>query len=104
MHVIYRKQNYKNIELTRDNPGETVGVLRRDGKIEQRRWLGLITRTDARESNGKSVKLKISRVDGYDLKEGEYVQGCLIERGVYAVVDTTITIISNHTANQVNSG
>lgn len=95
MHILYRKQNYRNIELTKNEQGETVGVLCRGGKNEMRPWLGLITRSKARQTGGLSVKLLISRVDGYDLKPGEYVQGCLVADGVYAVVDTEVAIISS---------
>ncbi len=94
MHTIYRKQNYRNIELTSAEQGATVGVLRRDGKIDYRPWLGLIKRADAKRSTGRPVKLLISRVDGYDLANGEYVQGCLSAcGGVYAVIDSKVAVI-----------
>ena len=40
MHTIYRKQNYRNIRLDDHTEGETVGVLTRDGRTHQMRWLG----------------------------------------------------------------
>ena len=93
MHVIYRKQNYRNIRLDDHTEGETVGVLTRDGRTHQIRWLGFIKREDARRSIGRPVKLVISRVGRVDLEQGQYVQGCLVEEGVYAVTDSVVAVV-----------
>ena len=93
MHTIYRKQNYRNIRLDDDTEGETVGVLTRDGRTHQMRWLGFIKREDARRSRGRPVKLVISRVEREDLQPGQYVQGCLMEEGVYAVIDSAVAVV-----------
>lgn len=93
MHTLIRKQNYRNILLEDSTDGETVGVLKRDGSIRQIRWLGFINRRDAKRIRGQPVKLVISRVDGVDLEAGEYVQGCLTDAGVYAVVDSQVAVI-----------
>ncbi len=94
MHTLFRKQNYRNIRLEDHTEDETVGVKTNDGLPQQVRWLGLITRDDARRSGGRPVKLVISRVDGVDLRLGQYVRGCLVERGVYAVIDSKVAVIS----------
>lgn len=39
------------------------------------------------------MKLQISRVDGVDLTPGQFVQGCLVERGVYTVIDSGVAVI-----------
>ena len=93
MHTIYRKQNYRNIRLDDDTEGETVGVLTRDGRTHQMRWLGFIKREDARRSRGRPVKLVISRGEREDLQPGQYVQGCLMEEGVYAVIDSAVAVV-----------
>jgi hypothetical protein len=93
VHVLIRKQNYRNIFLDDATEGETVGVLRRDGSVRQVRWLGFINRQDARRSRGRPVKLVISRVDCEDLAPGQYVQGCLTDAGVYAVVDSSVAVV-----------
>jgi len=93
MHTIYRKQNYRNIRLDDHTEGETVGVLTRDGHTHQIRWLGFIKREDARRSTGRPVKLVISRVGRVDLEQGQYVQGCLVEEGVYAVTDSVVAVV-----------
>jgi hypothetical protein len=93
VHTIYRKQNYRNIRLDDHTEGETVGVLTRDGRAHQIRWLGFIRREDARRSRGRPVKLVISRVEREDLKPGQYVQGCLMEEGVYAVIDSAVAVV-----------
>lgn len=92
-HVIFRKQNYKNVELTRNEPGETVGILRSDGGIHHVKWGGIISRDDAKIRRGQPVKLVVSRVDGYDLKEGEYLIGCVLEGRAYAVIDTEAAVV-----------
>ena len=93
MHVLYRKLNFRNIKLVDQRSGEKVGVLRRDGTYEFVPWLGFINRKHAKKSAGMPVKLKISRVDGVDLQPGEFVQGCLVSSGVYAVIDSSVVIL-----------
>jgi len=95
MHIIYRRQNYRNIRLEAGTENETVGVVTRAGGTQQIRWLGFISREDARRSGGRPVKLLISRVEREDLQPGRFVQGCLMAEGVYAVTDTTVAIIGD---------
>ena len=87
---LYRKQNYRNIELplTASDSHETIGVLQAD-RIVYIRWLGVISRPEARLT-GKPVKVVLSRIDHYDLVEGEYGHGCLTRSGVYVVVDVAL--------------
>lgn len=96
MHTLFRKHNYRNIRLEQDTENETVGVLRRDGTAQQVRWLGFISREKARQSKGKSVKLVISRVESIDLQSGEYVQGCLVSGGAYALTDSVVAVIGGN--------
>ncbi len=100
MHTLFRKQNYRNIKLEQETENETVGVLRRDGKAQQVRWLGFISREKARQSAGKSVKLLISRVENTDLQAGQYVQGCLVEGGAYALIDSVVVVIDQGINNR----
>lgn len=104
-HILYRKLNYRNIRLDAETKGETVGVLRKDGKLEYVTWAGFIRRESAKtDFRSIPVLLKISRVDGEDLEDGEYVQGCLIDREVFAVVDSSIPIVckTNNTDEETN--
>ena len=39
------------------------------------------------------MKLVISRVGRTDLQPGQYVQGCLVKEGVYAVVDSEVALV-----------
>lgn len=96
MHTLFRKHNYRNIRLEQDTENETVGVLKRDGKSHQVRWLGFISREKARQAAGKSVKLVISRVECVDLQAGEYVQGCLVREGAYALTDSVVAVIGEN--------
>lgn len=93
VHVLYTKLNYRNIKLLDECNGHSVEVLRRNGGFNQVLWLGFISRQDARRSAGRSVKIHITRVDGVDLAPGEYVQGCLVTNGVYAVIDSKVAIV-----------
>ena len=92
MHVIFRKLNHRNIRLDDNTEHETVGVMDRGGRAHQVRWLGFISRAEAKRG-GRPVKLQISRVDGVDLLPGQFVQGCLVDRGVYAVIDSSVAIV-----------
>lgn len=93
-HVLYRKQNYRNIKLDADTIGETVGVVLKNQALKQMRWAGFIRRETAKKDyRSKPVLLAVSRIDGEDLKEGEYVQGCLIGTNVYAVIDSKVAIV-----------
>jgi|GEM_PF-1512770 len=94
VHTLFRKQNYRNIRLEQDTEHQTVGVLTRDGKDHHVRWLGFIDRAEAKQIRGRPVKLVISRVGRIDLEAGQYVQGCLVENGVYAVTDSQVAIVS----------
>ena len=71
-----------------------MGVLLRDGRLHYIGWAGVISRQDSKISGGQPVKLKVSRVDGYDLKPGEYLIGCVIDGRAYAVIDTVPAIVT----------
>ena len=92
-HVIYRRHNYRNIELTRNEPGTTVAVLLRGGGLHYVSWAGLISRRDSKIRRGRPVKLKVSRVDGYDLQSGDYLIGSVIDGRAYAVIDTIPAVV-----------
>ncbi len=85
--------NYRNIELHSDTKSESVGVMLRDGEVRHRHWLGFIDEADARLlPDAHPVLLNIARyrnedatVSWVDLPSGHFVQGCLVDAGVYAV-------------------
>lgn len=81
-----RKQNYRNIRLEDYTEGGAVGMLARDGRSHQIRWLSFIKREDAVRSMSRPVKLVISCVGRVDQLQGQYLQGCLVEERVYAVI------------------
>lgn len=98
--VLCRRLNHRNIELRADTRGEVVGVLRRNGDYGFVPWLGFIDRAEARRT-GRPVKLLIARIgtgDGIsthwrDLRMGAHVQGCLTDRGAFAVVDQEVKVL-----------
>lgn len=87
------KFNYRNIELHADTRAETIGVLLRNGEFRYRRWIGFIDEEKARRlPSALPVLLQVTRYcDGdyptgwVEVPSGHFVQGCLIEAGVYAV-------------------
>mgnify|MGYP000188353390 CR=1 FL=1 len=101
MPAIFTKLNYKNIVLEHDTRYEEIGVVLRTGGVRYIRWLGFIDVSSARSLRG-GVPVKLvaaayrseilfSRID---LEPGQYVQGFLVNDGVYGVlVDGTPRII-----------
>ena len=83
--------------LTPNETNETVPVWQAGGAPCFCKWLGVISRDEAKKL-GRPVRLIISRIDSYDLKDDEFVQGCWTSSGVYAVVD--VSIISASTEPQ----
>jgi hypothetical protein len=98
--ILLRTLNKRNIELHARTRGETVGVLRKDGEYRYVPWLGFVDRQVARDT-GRPVRLLISRVGRQedlsvrweDVATGKHVQGCLTDRGAYAVIDEDVSII-----------
>lgn len=92
MPALKRSLNHRHILLDDDTKNETVGVRRRDGSWQYIAWLGFISLEEAK-AIGRPVRLNITAVS-YDpilcgwsrLHEGESVQGCLVEGGVYGVL------------------
>ena len=88
--------NYRNITLTNES-SELVGVYEKSGRITQLRFLGFIPLGSARwlGKRVKPVRLAVERYssegrDGLynwvELSEGEYIQGCIFDNGVFAVI------------------
>ena len=92
--------NYRLVELSGTPGGESVGVLLRTGEYQYVRWLGFIER-DKAVYIGKPVKIRIDRIgipSGMstvwdDAPAGKHVQGCLTERGVFAVVENSVRLV-----------
>ena len=86
--------NARNVELHPHTKGGSVDVLLRNGEYEGAHWLGFIDEESARKIPfARPVLLKVARYsDGdypitpwVDMPFGHFVQGCLIDAGVYAV-------------------
>ncbi len=108
--VLCKKLNHRTIELHHTTRGETVGVLQRNGACRYFPWLGFINADDAKalqlKQKARPVKLNICKVGKTggsgeistrwrDLKADEFVQGCLVQAGVYAVVTDSVRVIRN---------
>lgn len=100
MPLLLRKMNYRNIILDESNTeSETVGVYRGSGELSYVRFLGFIERDYAAVMNGaKPVKLSVASysernslpADWIPVPTGYAVQGCLLTKGVYGVVENGV--------------
>ncbi|PLW67799.1 hypothetical protein [Pseudohalioglobus lutimaris] len=96
MPALRRKLNYRNIVLHDEPSRETIGVATREGDYRYLPWLGFIELRLARRIPGaRPVKLQAEAVspteglssDWRTLEAGEHVQGCLLGRGVFGVLN-----------------
>ena len=108
--ALLRRLNYRRIPLTDDATGESVGVLQPDGEVRFVRWMGFIERREARCAPGaKPVRLADIAAVGRDegpnrtwrsLKPDEFVHGCLMAEGAWAVYDEDVAIVGPHDGGQ----
>lgn len=101
--VLNRKFNYRNILLTDSDTRQNVGYRRPNGDACFVRWLGFISREDAKALPGAyPVRLiDISRVgvqgavhtQWQDVDSDHYVYGCLTKDGAYAIYNLDIVLI-----------
>lgn len=98
--VLGRYLNKRFIQLDEHTRGQAVGVLRRSGGYQYVRWLGFISREDAKKL-GRPVKLEVRRIGRQDalsvewkeVPPGKHVQGCLVREGAYAVVEPAVKVV-----------
>lgn len=101
MPVLRYRFNYANKTLTHTTQGEQVGVYLRDGTLSYVRWLGFIDRSVARVlPNARPVKIHAEQYAddeiGYkwiSIPSGHCIQGCLIDQGVFGVVETRVALV-----------
>lgn len=93
--ILRRAMNYRTMQLSERTPGETVGLLRRDGTLSYRAWCGFIDVHDARLIAGAiPVKMAIAAFALSDepgarwtaLPSNRFLQGCLTADGVRCVL------------------
>jgi len=93
--MLRRRQNYTSILLDENACNKDVGCMRRDGSFQYVRWLGFISVEGAKAlPQARPVRLEIEAISSVDpsqhewkrLAKNEYVQGCLIEGGMFGVV------------------
>ena len=80
-----------------------VPVLLTNGDYTRVTWLGFIDRDSARAMpSARPVKILAYGYSSEEvdvsyvrLKDGEYIQGCLIEEGVYGVVTTVPVVVGS---------
>lgn len=76
------------------------------GAIRQVRWLGFLSLDQVRATpDARPVKIDVARysdtgIDWIDLRPGEFVQGCLVAEGVYAVTTSSVRIITNRARDE----
>ena len=101
--ILNRRLNHRNIQLTDETKGQSVGYLRPDGSQRYVRWLGFIAREDARRlEDATPVRLVCisrtgveSRVSASwrDVPADRLVHGCLTPDGAYALFDRVVATV-----------
>ena len=95
MPSLLRRFIYKNILFNEDASHQMIDVRMRNGAVQYKRWLGFISLEGAKTiPHAKAVKLEVFAVsekgdlsyDWQNLKDGEYVQGCLTSSGVSGIL------------------
>lgn len=89
--------NYRQIILTSESK-ELVEVYQKSGRVRSVRFLGFIALDSAkwfRKNEATPVRIRVTHLsaetskglyDWTELREGEFVQGCIIHGGVFAVI------------------
>ncbi len=101
MPSLCRRLNFGNVELHADTRSDSVGVLLRNGDYRYQHWLSFIDEENARHlPSALPVLLQATRYcddDGsvpawIEVPAGHFVQGCLIDAGVYAVTQGRVRV------------
>ncbi len=101
MAILRRRFNYAWQTFERSGVGGDIPVFLRCGKTVNVRWLGFIDVNHARcIPNARPVRLLVDMFTDLDsplewrtLSPGEFVQGCLVADGVFAVVETKVKLV-----------
>jgi hypothetical protein len=100
--VLRWRLNKRLIELEDGSTGQTIGVVRKSGGARYLRWLGFMDLDTAKSLPGaKPVKLIAECVgvrkgigtEWTAIPEGQHVQGCLVENGVYGIAATRPRVV-----------
>ncbi len=104
MTALRARFNYAFREY-RHTRGDSIGVFLKNGETIYKRWLGFIDVEEARRMNrmGIAVPVRLS-VEQYsnealnfrweDLRTGQFIQGCLVDEGVYGVTESSVRIVA----------
>ena len=94
--------NMRNIVLRHDTVGQQHAyVLLKNGECLSVPWCGFVSRQAAKKMTARSVKIRALRwgydlglsIEWHEIPSGQYVQACLTEQGVFAVVDSELRIV-----------
>jgi len=103
MAALRARINYAFWEF-RDKRGGSIGVFLKNGDIRPERWLGFIDIDEARRLQrlkvGIPVRLQAEQyaaegigVAWTDFPAGHYAQGCLVNDGVYGVMESNVRVV-----------
>ena len=101
MLVLGSNMNMRNIVLRHDTKGQYAFVLLKNGECRSVPWCGFVSRQAAKKMQARSVKIRSLRwvydlglsIEWHEIPSGQYVQACLTEQGVFAVVDSELRIV-----------
>lgn len=102
MPILRVRFNYSFRELDNQPHWDKVEVYLKNGETQSHLWLGFIDLEKARKmKHAIAVKLMVTQYSNDEIRmgwisvpNGEYVQGCLTDQGVYGVTQTTVRLVS----------
>lgn len=107
MPVIRTRINYRNYTLSEPAPGDTIGIITRDGNYRHCRWRGFIERTAALAMPGatpvklfgQAYKLEEGLIGGWiEIENSQSLVGCWMDGNVWAVLyEGTLRVVSRMT-------
>ncbi len=104
MTALRARFNYAFREY-RQTRGDSIGVFLKSGETIYKRWLGFIDLEEARRisriSTARPVRLAVEEYSNdalntqwRDLPPGQFIQGCLVDEGVYGVTQSSVRIVT----------
>ena len=93
-----------------ERSGGSVDVCLRGGGSSSENWLGFIDRELAAQIEGaRPVKIRAAYyandnvgTQWHEVPNGEYIQGCAVKGGVYAVYESALRLVSGKTTSSTN--
>jgi len=90
---------------------EPIPVLCEDGQVCHVPWLGFMYQSETKKFAGECVAIKVVRIDcgatsmrRRTLQDGEFLEGWMIENGVFALTNNQVAVVNFNTRKAPQSG